>query len=237
MAGERDLRPGRALRGAPAGIDAAGSRAGARSDGGLRRAGRGGQCPGRGPQTGPGAGGQRCVLRPGCTRERLPLHAMCSRTRRCRSSCSAATAPSAGRTGGRSELLGFRPGYATGKLFTAFIDLPSRAAAQTQLAAALRTGDPRQIRCGLLGAEGRLEKMLDIVSVTPEGDARQPPVGRDPAPRRSRQAPPPGTVARPGLTPDADPAKAAGTAAAARLRSGREHGRGHPAVDDRPAST
>ena len=33
-------------------------------------------------------------------------------------------------------LLGSGPGYATGKLFTAFVDLPSRAAVQTQLAAA-----------------------------------------------------------------------------------------------------
>jgi len=71
------------------------------------------------------------------------------------------------------DLLGFRPGYATGKLFTAFVDLPSRAAAQTQLAAALRSGDPRQIQCGLLSAEGSLDKVLDIVRVSPEGEASQ----------------------------------------------------------------
>jgi serine phosphatase RsbU (regulator of sigma subunit)/PAS domain-containing protein len=113
------------------------------------------------------------------------------------------------------ELLGFRPGYATGKLFTAFIDLPSRAAAQTQLAAALRNGDPRQIRCGLLGAEGRLEKMLDIVSVTPEGDARQLLVAAtQPAPKPPGRSPgtAQGPAAKPGLTPGADPV-AAGTVA------------------------
>jgi serine phosphatase RsbU (regulator of sigma subunit)/PAS domain-containing protein len=72
------------------------------------------------------------------------------------------------------ELLGFRPGYATGKLFTAFVDLPSRAAVQTQIAAALRNGEPRQIHCGLLSAEGSLDgKVLDIVRVNPEGEARQ----------------------------------------------------------------
>jgi serine phosphatase RsbU (regulator of sigma subunit)/PAS domain-containing protein len=71
------------------------------------------------------------------------------------------------------DLLGFRPGYATGKLFTAFVDLPSRAAAQTQLAAAQRNGEPRQVRCALIGAAGRLDKVLDIVSVSPEGEARQ----------------------------------------------------------------
>ncbi len=42
------------------------------------------------------------------------------------------------------DLLGSGPGYATGKLFTAFVDLPSRAAVQTQLAAALRTGETQQ---------------------------------------------------------------------------------------------
>ena len=38
------------------------------------------------------------------------------------------------------HLLGFAPGYATGKLFAAFVELPARAAVQTQLAAARRTG-------------------------------------------------------------------------------------------------
>ena len=50
------------------------------------------------------------------------------------------------------DLLGSGPGYATGKAFSAFIDLPSRAAAATQLAAAARKGETRQFRCGLLTA-------------------------------------------------------------------------------------
>jgi PAS domain-containing protein len=45
-----------------------------------------------------------------------------------------------------AELLGAPSGYATGKTFAAFIDLPARAAVQTQLAAALRTGKPRTRR-------------------------------------------------------------------------------------------
>jgi PAS domain-containing protein len=49
------------------------------------------------------------------------------------------------------ELIGVPPGYATGKLLTAFIDLPSRAAVQSQLAAAARTGAARQSECRLLG--------------------------------------------------------------------------------------
>src|ERR1700683_4059274 len=42
------------------------------------------------------------------------------------------------------ELIAAPPGYATGKPLTAFIDLPSRAAVQSQLPAAARTGDARQ---------------------------------------------------------------------------------------------
>ncbi|HEY5985203.1 MAG TPA: GAF domain-containing protein, partial [Streptosporangiaceae bacterium] len=51
-------------------------------------------------------------------------------------------------------LLDTGTGYATGKLFTAFVNLPSRAAVQTQLAAVIRTGSPRQVRCELLTATG-----------------------------------------------------------------------------------
>ena len=46
-----------------------------------------------------------------------------------------------------AALLGSPPGYATGKSLTAFIDLPFRAAIQTQLAAAMRTGKPRTANC------------------------------------------------------------------------------------------
>src|ERR1700689_4880043 len=38
------------------------------------------------------------------------------------------------------DLIGVPPGYATGRLVTAFVDLPSRAVVQSQLAAATRTG-------------------------------------------------------------------------------------------------
>lgn len=43
-----------------------------------------------------------------------------------------------------AELLGSPTGYATGKPLTAFLDLPSRAAAQSQLAAVARTGKTRR---------------------------------------------------------------------------------------------
>src|SRR5690348_18510887 len=50
------------------------------------------------------------------------------------------------------DLLGSGPGYATGKSFTAFIDLPARPAAATQLAAAARKNELREFRCTLLTA-------------------------------------------------------------------------------------
>ncbi|HEY3735762.1 MAG TPA: PAS domain-containing protein, partial [Streptosporangiaceae bacterium] len=70
-------------------------------------------------------------------------------------------------------LLGSGPGYATGKLFTAFVDLPSRAAVQTQLAAALRTGESQQIRCRLLVREGPADAALTVRPVSVRGDAGQ----------------------------------------------------------------
>ena len=53
-----------------------------------------------------------------------------------------------------AELLGSGPGYAVGKLFTAFVDLPARAAVQSQLAAVARTGKTRRIQCRLLHPDG-----------------------------------------------------------------------------------
>jgi hypothetical protein len=61
-----------------------------------------------------------------------------------------------------SELLGSRAGYATGKLFTAFVDLPSRAAVHSQLAAVARTGQERQIQCRLLCPQGPLDTQLTV---------------------------------------------------------------------------
>ena len=53
-----------------------------------------------------------------------------------------------------AELLGSGPGYAVGKLFTAFVDLPARAAVRRQLAAVARTGKTRRIQCRLLHRDG-----------------------------------------------------------------------------------
>jgi serine phosphatase RsbU (regulator of sigma subunit)/PAS domain-containing protein len=107
------------------------------------------------------------------------------------------------------HMLGFAPGYATGKPFTAFVELPGRAAVQTQLAAARRTGKGRQVQCGLLGAVGATPSVLDISPVSLAGEQGQLIVaatwhGSRAAPSRGRKAagsdraakPDPGAVAR-----------------------------------------
>ena len=58
------------------------------------------------------------------------------------------------------ELIGAPAGYAIGKPLTAFVDLPSRAAVQSQLAAATRTGAVRQADCALLGPNGPVSATL-----------------------------------------------------------------------------
>jgi serine phosphatase RsbU (regulator of sigma subunit)/PAS domain-containing protein len=80
------------------------------------------------------------------------------------------------------ELLGAGAGYPTGKLFTAFVDLPARAAVQTELAAALRTGETRQLRCALLAKDGPADCMIIARPVTARGDTGQLIVLADPAP-------------------------------------------------------
>jgi serine phosphatase RsbU (regulator of sigma subunit)/PAS domain-containing protein len=72
-----------------------------------------------------------------------------------------------------ATLLGSRPGYATGKLFTAFVDLPSRAAVHSQLAAVARTGKPRETGCSLLSGAGTVPTELTIGLVRLQGDSDQ----------------------------------------------------------------
>ncbi len=60
------------------------------------------------------------------------------------------------------DLLGSGPGYATGKLLTTFVAMPSRAAVHSQLAAVARTGRPRHVQCSLLGPHGPAETVLAL---------------------------------------------------------------------------
>jgi len=106
--------------------------------------------------------------------------------------------PAAGR------LVGSGPGYPTGKPFTAFVGLPFRAAAQSQIAAVVRTGERRSLRCTLLTAEGAAECEVTASPVPVRGDSGQvvvavtePPAG--PAgPAGPASEPAPGQTELPG---------------------------------------
>ena len=65
------------------------------------------------------------------------------------------------------DLIGAPPGYATGKALTAFVDPASRAAVQSQLAAATRTGAARQADCTLLGPDGPVAATLTARAWSP----------------------------------------------------------------------
>jgi serine phosphatase RsbU (regulator of sigma subunit)/PAS domain-containing protein len=69
--------------------------------------------------------------------------------------------------GKAGNLIGAPPGYATGKALTAFVDLPSRAAVKSQLAAAARTGKARLVECRLLGPDGPIGATLaaDVITL------------------------------------------------------------------------
>ena len=74
--------------------------------------------------------------------------------------------------GRAGDLIGAPPGYATGKPLTAFVDLASRAAVQSQLAAAARTGAARQADCTLLGPAGPVAVTLMANVITMRDGAR-----------------------------------------------------------------
>jgi serine phosphatase RsbU (regulator of sigma subunit)/PAS domain-containing protein len=68
------------------------------------------------------------------------------------------------------DLIGAKPGYATGRPFSAFVGLPSRAAVNSQLTAVGRTGKPRRIRCSLVAADGLVPCELVIGRVGVRGN-------------------------------------------------------------------
>ena len=68
------------------------------------------------------------------------------------------------------DMIGAKPGYATGRPFTAFVALPSRAAVNSQLTAVGRTGKPRQIRCSLVAGDGLVPCELVIGRVGVKGN-------------------------------------------------------------------
>jgi len=71
---------------------------------------------------------------------------------------------------GAATLLGVPSGYATGKPLTNFVDLGSRAAVQTQLAAVGRTGGPRRSDCRMLASDGPLDVTMTATAINLPGD-------------------------------------------------------------------
>ena len=70
-----------------------------------------------------------------------------------------------------ADLLGSKPGYATGRPFPAFVAMPSRAAVQTQLTAVIRSDRVARVRCGLLVSSGAEPRLLAIGKVSVSGEA------------------------------------------------------------------
>ncbi len=68
------------------------------------------------------------------------------------------------------DLIGVKPGYGTGRPFTAFVALPSRAAVNSQLLAVGRTGKQRRIRCSLIASDGLVPCELVIGRIGVRGN-------------------------------------------------------------------
>lgn len=117
-----------------------------------------------------------------------------------------------------SDMIGSRPAYAAGKPFTVFVDLPSRAAIQTYLAAAARTGRARQTECGLLGEDGVVQVRLTVEPISLPEDtgvllvAASHDLTQAPA---SRPATPAAPAARPAVPRPAPPRRQAAAQASA----------------------
>jgi serine phosphatase RsbU (regulator of sigma subunit)/PAS domain-containing protein len=101
------------------------------------------------------------------------------------------------------DLVGAKPGYATGRPFTAFVALPSRAAVNSQLTAVGRTGKPRQLRCSLVAGDGLVpcELLIGRAGVRGRTDGDDPLVivirdapDRAPLQDGGKRRPPPGAV-------------------------------------------
>jgi PAS domain S-box-containing protein len=74
------------------------------------------------------------------------------------------------------DLIGAKPGYATGRPFGAFVDMPSRAALNSQLTAVGRTGKPRRLRCKLIAEGGQVpcELVIGRVGIKGAGEDTSP---------------------------------------------------------------
>lgn len=67
-------------------------------------------------------------------------------------------------------LLGTSAGYVSGKQFTAFCDMATRAAVRSQLAAAIRTGQRRRVNVRFLGRDHPIDAVLTVARVWIRGE-------------------------------------------------------------------
>jgi serine phosphatase RsbU (regulator of sigma subunit)/PAS domain-containing protein len=118
------------------------------------------------------------------------------------------------------DIIGSLPAYAAGRPFTVFVDLPSRAAVQTHLVAATRTGKPRHVQCALLGGDGTVPVRLTVepISLPEDSSVLLVAASHDGAPDQG--SPGPGPAASAGKA--AARIAGAGTATTGTPRAGRE---------------
>jgi serine phosphatase RsbU (regulator of sigma subunit)/PAS domain-containing protein len=99
------------------------------------------------------------------------------------------------------DLLGAKQGYATGRMFAAFVALAGRAAVQTQLTAVARNHHLRRVRCDLLSPAGPVPVDLVIGFAGVSGDTEQLVVAvADAASAPGSAAKPPGSGRKPAAT-------------------------------------
>jgi serine phosphatase RsbU (regulator of sigma subunit)/PAS domain-containing protein len=95
-----------------------------------------------------------------------------------------------------ATLLGTSPGYVSGKPFTVFCDLPTRAALRSQLAAVVRTGRRRKAKVRFLSRPNPVEAVVTLARVWIRGEpepmviaAALPAAGGPPTPPRAADRP------------------------------------------------
>jgi PAS domain S-box-containing protein len=113
-----------------------------------------------------------------------------------------------------AELLGTGTGYATGKPFTTFVNLTSRAAVHTQLASTIRTGSTARLRCELLTPHGTVDCELTAGLARPRGDADRLIVTVSQAARPRRKAKESGQAGAAGKSAGTEASAGSGQAAA-----------------------
>src|SRR6266568_4841058 len=113
------------------------------------------------------------------------------------------------------DLIGAKPGYATGRPFTTFVALPSRAAVNSQLTAVGRTGRQRRLRCSLVAEDAMVPCELVMGRIGVRGVTDE----ADPLMIAVRDAP------RPQAGTDSDSDTGAGAEAEAKGAKGKSRAR------------